>query len=135
MNNNTEVPDELYYLGKNIKKKIRLKIKTYLPIEIDDRFLVRSLRKYQLKEILTAHNIPYLSNITRVDLVDLFKKHIEARREEILQEYKNKQDLNQHEVYGRGRRISHRPKKYENTVPDYYGYKKSERVSFIPLYT
>lgn len=81
---------------------------------------MRSLRKYQLKEILTSHNIPYLSNITRPDLVKLFQKHVQARREDILKEYRSKEP-NTTKVttnlsstgYGRGLRVSQKPKKYE----------------------
>ncbi|KAI9337104.1 Man1-Src1p-C-terminal domain-containing protein [Pilaira anomala] len=101
MNIDTEIPQELYYL--------------------DDQFSVRSLRKYQLKEILTSHNIPYLSNITRPDLVKLFQKHVQDRREDILNEYRSKEP-NTTKVttnrsttgYGRGLRVSQKPKKYEN---------------------
>ncbi|KAI8088132.1 Man1-Src1p-C-terminal domain-containing protein [Thamnidium elegans] len=108
MNTNPDIPNELYYL--------------------DERFSVRSLRKYQLKEILTSHNIPYLSNLTRVDLIDLFRKHIEPRREEILREYKQQHvPFEESETYGRGRRVSHKPKKYENTVSNYLDDKKTTK--------
>lgn len=87
---------------------------------IDDNFSVRSLRKYQLKEILAAHNIPYLQSITRVDLINLFKKHIESRRDEILRQYKQKElEQKEHEApeaYGRGHRATHKPIKFEDEV-------------------
>lgn len=77
--------------------------------QIDENFSVRSLRKYQLKEILAAHRIPYLSNITRSDLINLFIKNIEPHRQEILREYKQKQLEKKasevQETYGRGHRV------------------------------
>ncbi|KAI9485267.1 MAG: Man1-Src1p-C-terminal domain-containing protein [Benjaminiella poitrasii] len=91
-NSNSNIPNELYYL--------------------DEDFPVRSLRKYQLKEILSAHNIPYLHNITKSDLVNLFKKHIMTRREEILKEYRAKELEGQKVQYGRGHRASHKPVKF-----------------------
>ncbi|CEP12985.1 hypothetical protein [Parasitella parasitica] len=93
MSSNPDIPDKLYYL--------------------DDDFSVRSLRKYQLKEILSAHNIPYFQSITRLDLINLFKKNIEARREEILREYKRaelaEKQAEHTEELGRGHRTSHKP--------------------------
>lgn len=57
---------------------------------------------------MAANNIPYLSSITRVDLINLFKKNIEPRREEILREYTQKKAqkhaLEAQEEYGRGQR-------------------------------
>ncbi|KAI8642165.1 Man1-Src1p-C-terminal domain-containing protein [Parasitella parasitica] len=96
MSSNPDIPDKLYYL--------------------DDDFSVRSLRKYQLKEILSTHNIPYFQGITRPDLIKLFKKNIEARRDEILSEYKaatlaEKQAEITQEL-GRGHRASHKPTKF-----------------------
>ncbi|KAI7890420.1 uncharacterized protein EV154DRAFT_252033 [Mucor mucedo] len=92
MRNNPDIPNELYYL--------------------DENFSIGSLRKYQLKEILAAHDIPYLSSITRVDLINLFKKNIEPRRNEILQEYKQREaerlEAEAHETYGRGGRRAQR---------------------------
>jgi hypothetical protein len=89
---------------------------------VDDNFSVRSLRKYQLKEILAAHNIPYLSSITRIDLIKLFQKNIEPRREEILREY-NKRELEKQksenqEEYGRGHRVVHKPVKLEGEISE-----------------
>ncbi|EPB92123.1 hypothetical protein HMPREF1544_00948 [Mucor circinelloides 1006PhL] len=94
MSNNPDIPDELYYL--------------------DEDFSVRSLRKYQLKDILTAHNIPYMHGITRPDLIKLFKKNIESRRDEILKQHRQavskeeKTDSHEEEL-GRGRRASQKP--------------------------
>ncbi|KAG2202065.1 hypothetical protein INT47_006257 [Mucor saturninus] len=92
MPNDPDIPNELYYL--------------------DDNFSIGSLRKYQLKEILATHHIPYLSSITRVDLINLFKKNIEPRRNEILQEYKQREaerlEAEAHETYGRGGRRAQR---------------------------
>jgi hypothetical protein len=69
---------------------------------------------------LTAHNIPYLQTITRVDLINLFKKHIEPRREEILRQYKQKEleekQEEKTEAYGRGHRATHKPVKFEDEV-------------------
>ncbi|KAI7904462.1 Man1-Src1p-C-terminal domain-containing protein [Cokeromyces recurvatus] len=92
--NNSNIPNDLYYL--------------------DENFSIRSLRKYQLKQILTSHNIPYLQNITKSDLVNLFKKHIISRREEILKEYRSKQANKQPVEYGLGHRVSHKPTKFYN---------------------
>ncbi|GAA5800819.1 hypothetical protein HPULCUR_006258 [Helicostylum pulchrum] len=104
MNSNSEIPKELYYL--------------------DERFSVRSLRKYQLKEILNSHDIPYLSSLSRVDLIDLFRKNIESRREEILREYAQQHEpVEEKEEYGRGRRdadgfkIPSLPKRREDDQP------------------
>ncbi|KAK4508864.1 uncharacterized protein ATC70_013487 [Mucor velutinosus] len=95
MSNNSGIPDELYYLNED--------------------FSIRSLRKYQLKEILTAHNIPYMHGITRPDLISLFKKNILSRRDEILREHKKtekpeeKIDNHEEKALGRGRRTSQKP--------------------------
>lgn len=114
MRNNPDIPNELYYL--------------------DENFSVRSLRKYQLKEILAAHQIPYLQSITRIDLINLFKKNIEPRREEILREYKKKaleeQKAQNQEEFGRGHR-THKPVKLEEDFqewPSRQHHKKAEVV-------
>ena len=90
-------------------------------IYLDENFSVRSLRKYQLKEILAAHNIPYLQGITRNDLINLFKKHIEAKREEILADYNKQHSAEQTEELGRGHRAIHKPVKFVNELEHYYG--------------
>lgn len=84
------------------------------PYAIDENFSIRSLRKFQLKEILTAHNIPYMRGITRPDLISLFKKNILSRRDEILREHGRAESLEKEtdshdDALGRGRRASQKP--------------------------
>ncbi|KAG2232379.1 hypothetical protein BDF21DRAFT_399633 [Thamnidium elegans] len=80
----TKIPKELYYL--------------------DQRFSVKSLCKYQLKSILNTHKIVFCSKNTRINLIDLFKTHIEPHREEILHDYEKKQAEGCKKEYIRGRR-------------------------------
>ncbi|GAA5802860.1 hypothetical protein HPULCUR_008335 [Helicostylum pulchrum] len=79
-----KIPKELYYL--------------------DQCFSVKSLCKYQLKSILNTHKIVFCSKNTRINLIDLFKAHIEPHREEILLDFEKKQAEGCNKEYVRGRR-------------------------------
>ncbi len=72
---------------------------------------------------MAAHQIPYLHSITRVDLIKLFQKHIESRKEEIIEEYKKKElekkQADPQEEYGRGRRVTHKPVKLEDDYQEW----------------
>ncbi|RCH93147.1 hypothetical protein CU098_001406, partial [Rhizopus stolonifer] len=110
----TNLPKELYYL--------------------DDNFSIRSLRKYQLKEILAAHHIPYLRSITRNDLIHLFKKHIEPRKEEIIAAYQKKQQEQPLpiEEYGRGHRAVQKPTRFEDEVKEVKKDKDGFAIPSVP---
>ncbi|KAL9552524.1 hypothetical protein MBANPS3_003737 [Mucor bainieri] len=130
MSNNPDIPDKLYYLGKHRVYSRKTRIQP--SFALDEDFSIRSLRKYQLKDILTAHNIPYMNGITRPDLISLFKKNILARRDEILREYKRAEilgmeiDSRQEETLGRGRRASQKP---DNFYQDQFLPKRRQRRS------
>ncbi|KAI8881577.1 hypothetical protein K501DRAFT_334653 [Backusella circina FSU 941] len=77
MSSSKKIPAELYYL--------------------DPSFSLRSARKYQLLDILYSNGVtefngtPISENFQRAQLMQAFKKHILARKSEIIQEYNRNQ--------------------------------------------
>lgn len=81
---------------------------THCPL--DPEFPPRSLKTYQLKTILATHDIAVPAKSKKADLIKLFQEHVEPRRGAIIAEYKGRQEekerqqKEQEENLGRGRR-------------------------------
>lgn len=77
---------------------------------LDPEFPPRSLKTYQLKTILASHDIAVPAKSKKADLIKLFQVHVEPRRDDIIAEYKERQEekerqqKEQEENLGRGRR-------------------------------
>ncbi|KAI8880103.1 hypothetical protein K501DRAFT_335642 [Backusella circina FSU 941] len=99
MSDSEGLPKELYYLESD--------------------FSVRSLRKYQIKDILLAHGIQLSANATKLDYIMRFNQDIEPRREEIIGEHKQllkTRELSaEKEEYGRGHRTQMKHQRQEKS--------------------
>lgn len=118
----TNIPYQLYYLGKNKCLDMYRRAGTYKLYVSEHDFSPETARRYHLQAILQAHGVDVKKSMRKQELIALFREHVQKNRDAILAEYWEKERLKsrkeeeraQSEEPKRGHRIRRRTRTPED---------------------